>query len=182
MRRRAMIGWLLLIGVGVVLGTTVFRIDIAQATGRAQSVTVDNTTANPVPVREQNTDANGNIKVHEQGTANVNVANSSLTVAPATPVTDGGGFKLCAGVDGTCQLSGGPATASALSIGLTSGADEVELLDGSKFVAKFFGPAATYPGPASIVLALNRPVTFDAIFCLAPSGDGCSVSWVGNSP
>jgi hypothetical protein len=51
MRRRAMIGWLLLIGVGVVLGTTVFRIDIAQATGRAQSVTVDNTTANPVPVR-----------------------------------------------------------------------------------------------------------------------------------
>jgi hypothetical protein len=50
MRRRALIGALLLIGVGVVLGATVFRTDIAQATGLAQSVTVTNTAANPVPV------------------------------------------------------------------------------------------------------------------------------------
>jgi hypothetical protein len=37
MQRRARIGALLLIGVGVVLGATVFRTDIAQATGLAQS-------------------------------------------------------------------------------------------------------------------------------------------------
>jgi hypothetical protein len=73
MRRRAITGALLLIGVGVVLGATVFRTDIAKAAGLAQSVTVVNTPANPVPVKEQNRDGNGNIKVHEQGTANVNV-------------------------------------------------------------------------------------------------------------
>ena len=33
------------------------------------------------PVREQNLDANQLIRVHEQGTANVNVANSPLTVS-----------------------------------------------------------------------------------------------------
>jgi hypothetical protein len=39
--------------LGVALGATVFRTDIAQATGLAQSVTIDNTAANPVPVLEQ---------------------------------------------------------------------------------------------------------------------------------
>jgi hypothetical protein len=68
MRRPAIIGALLLVGGGVVLGTTVFRADIAQATGLAQSVTVANTSANPVPV-------------HEQGTASVNVTNTTLTVS-----------------------------------------------------------------------------------------------------
>ncbi len=67
MQRPALIGALLLVGVGVVLGTTIFRTEIAQATGLAQAVTVNNTAANPVPV-------------HEQGTANVNVTNSSLNV------------------------------------------------------------------------------------------------------
>ena len=89
MRRRAITGALLFIGVGVVLGATVLRTDIAQATGLAQAVTVDNTAANPVLVKEQRADANGNIKVHEQGTAavheqgtaNVNLTNSSVTVA-----------------------------------------------------------------------------------------------------
>lgn len=71
MQRRALIGALLLVAVGVALGATVFRTDIAQATGLAQSVTVSNTAAQAVPVREQNLDA-GNIKVHEQGTVKVN--------------------------------------------------------------------------------------------------------------
>ncbi len=82
MRRQTIIAALLIVGVGVVLGATVFRADIAQATGLAQAVTVANT---PLPVREQNLDGNGNIKVHEQGTANVNVTNSSLSVAPPAP-------------------------------------------------------------------------------------------------
>jgi hypothetical protein len=79
MRRRAIIGALLLIGVGVVLGMTVFRTDIAQATGLAQSVTVDNTAANPVPVKEQNLDG-GNIKVHEEGTVAVRSANQEVSI------------------------------------------------------------------------------------------------------
>src|SRR5262249_47037285 len=55
MRRQAIISALLLVGVGIALGATVFRSDIAQATGLAQSVTVNNTAAQAVPVREQGT-------------------------------------------------------------------------------------------------------------------------------
>jgi hypothetical protein len=69
MRRQAVIAALLVVGVAVVLGATVFRTDIAQATGLAQSVTVTNTASNPVPVNVTNT----SVPVHEQGTANVNV-------------------------------------------------------------------------------------------------------------
>jgi hypothetical protein len=75
MRQQARIGALLLIGVGVVLGATVFRADIAQATGLAQAVTVTNSPAQAVPVREQNLDGNGFIKIHEQGVAKVVNAN-----------------------------------------------------------------------------------------------------------
>jgi hypothetical protein len=70
MRQRTSIGALLLVLVGVVLGATVFRSDIAQATGLAQSVTIDNTATNPVPVREQNLDPQGNAKVAVENTVN----------------------------------------------------------------------------------------------------------------
>jgi hypothetical protein len=68
---------------GMVLAATVFREDFAQAAGLAGSapVTVTNTAANPVPVREQNLDSNGNVKVSVQGTVPVNVPASS----PAEP-------------------------------------------------------------------------------------------------
>jgi hypothetical protein len=77
MRQKAVISGLLLIAIGVVLGATVFRTDIAQATGLAQSVTVNNTPAQAVPVREQNLDG-GNIKVREQGTVAVRSANEEV--------------------------------------------------------------------------------------------------------
>jgi hypothetical protein len=80
MRKQAGIGALLLVCVGVVLGATVFRSDIAQATGLAQSITVNNTAANPVPVDVTNT----SVPVHEQGTANVSVTNTSLSVHEQT--------------------------------------------------------------------------------------------------
>lgn len=88
MRRHAIIVALLLVGVGVVLGATVFRADIAQGTGLAQSVTVANTTTNPVPVnvtntavpvREQNLDGQ-NIRVHEEGTAAVRSADEEISL------------------------------------------------------------------------------------------------------
>ena len=80
MRRQAGIGALLLISLGVVLGATVFRSDIAQATGLAQSVTVSNTPAQAVPVREQNLDG-GNLKVHEQGIPSVRQAGTRIRVS-----------------------------------------------------------------------------------------------------
>jgi hypothetical protein len=80
MRKRAFIGALLLVGVGVVLGATVFRADIAQATGLAQSVTVTNT---PLPVHEQGTASvnvtNTSVPVHEQGVASVLQAGTPVT-------------------------------------------------------------------------------------------------------
>jgi hypothetical protein len=157
--------------LGVALGATVFRTDIAQATGLAQSVTVDNTPAQAVPVRERNLDANGDIKVHEQG---------AVRVRPAAAITDGGrGVSLPGGSD--LDLSGGPVTASALSIRMSADASWTVLrLKGEGDPAFFYGPV--FGGNASIVLALTRPIRFDQVSCGGASSERCSVSWVGNEP
>ncbi len=84
--RRTIVSAVVLMFVGVILGGMAFRQQVAYASA-VLSVLVTNDAAHPVPVREQNFDANANIKVHEQGTANVNVTNSSILVrTPA--VTD----------------------------------------------------------------------------------------------
>lgn len=88
MQRRAVLAALLLIGLGVVLGTTVFRTDIARATGLAKP---------PDPVAEQNLDGNGNIKVHEQGTV------SARVLAPASPWSTYQGLSIG---DGDVLLAG----------------------------------------------------------------------------
>jgi hypothetical protein len=67
MRRRALMGALLLIALGVALGATVFRTDIAQATGLAKE---------PIPVIVQNTP----LPVHEQGTVAVRSADEEVSV------------------------------------------------------------------------------------------------------
>ena len=170
MRRNAIIGALLLIVVGVALGATVFRTDIAQATRLAQSVTVDNTPAQAVPVREQNIDGNGNIKVREQGV---------VRVRPATPITSGGNAVSLLG--GSDHELAGPATATALSIRMTADVAWVELrLQGVGVPAFFYGPA--FGGNFSIVLGLTRPIAFDHVSCSGPSSERCSVGWVGDGP
>jgi hypothetical protein len=65
-----------LAAASAVLGATVLREPVAWAAAPITNVIVGNTAANPVPVREQNLDANGHVKVHEQGTADVNVKNA----------------------------------------------------------------------------------------------------------
>jgi hypothetical protein len=76
--------FLLLLGSGV-LGATVFQGQIAGAAGQ-RATRRARTSSTPLSVREQNVDSNGFIRTHEQGTANVNVTNSGLSVAtkPAT--------------------------------------------------------------------------------------------------
>src|SRR5436853_4365543 len=72
----------------VVLGATVLREPIASAASPFTNVIIGNTSTNPVPVSEQNVDASGNVRVHEQGTAavheqgvaSVNVTNGSIPV------------------------------------------------------------------------------------------------------
>ena len=80
--RKALVLGITLLVTSVVLGGTVFRQQAADAAAAALHVFVTNGRSHPVPVREQNVDANGNIKVHEQGTASVDVRNRRLTVTP----------------------------------------------------------------------------------------------------
>jgi hypothetical protein len=103
MRRALLPAFLLLLG-SVVLGATVFHEPVANAAQQVVNAFVTNDAAHPVPVQEQRADANGNIKVHEQGTANVNVANSVVPVEDQsstsllfqgvmTPINMGGQFQ-----------------------------------------------------------------------------------------
>lgn len=66
--------------VSTVLGATVFQQPIAGAAGSVQSFLIGNDAAHAIPVREQNLDADGNVRTHEQGTANVNVTNAAVPV------------------------------------------------------------------------------------------------------
>src|SRR5690348_10791348 len=59
-----------LLGTGVVLGATGIGGTIADAATPFTNVIIGNTSTNPVPVAEQNLD-NGNVRVHEEGTATV---------------------------------------------------------------------------------------------------------------
>jgi hypothetical protein len=172
------------------------------AADNVTSVIVANPTSKPVPVqevntdanrnikvheqgtantREQNTDANGNIKVHEQGTAEVHVTNG-LTVAAPAPVTSGGGGRVCSTFVSPCDLVV-ERTASALQINMTSTVDALELLDGpqEQVVAAFLGPDSDAGAAPTVSFALTRPISFNAIACLGNGGQ-CSVGWVGNSP
>jgi hypothetical protein len=82
---KAVVGAVVLLAVSAILGATVFREQIARAAPPITSVFVTNDESSPVPVRERNLDADGNIKVHEQGTANVSiqgVASVKLTEQP----------------------------------------------------------------------------------------------------
>src|SRR2546425_9781981 len=81
MHCRVITGALVLVGLGVLLGTTVVGSDLAQATGLAQSVTVNNTAANPVPVTDDHT----NITIHAQTNSGTptNCLNDDIYTVPA---------------------------------------------------------------------------------------------------
>jgi len=123
MRRRTVMGALFLIGIGVVLGATVFRTDIARATGLARA-------AAPVNIVSP-LDAQGNVNVHEQGTANVNVTNDAghgvpvtglLSARPLAPVAPWS-FSSELPVGGITVLAGPSSSAidlTSLSVGLRS--------------------------------------------------------------
>jgi hypothetical protein len=167
MRRALIPAFLLLLG-SAVLGATVLREPIAKAASPIASVFVTNDASNPVPVREQNNDANGNIKVHEQGTANVNVTNSGLSVKPqlASPTNASFGYGLSSpGGHTETQMFG--KTIDLTYIDVTMNNDdaslyEVSFYDGSSFA---FG----LPGPAyeaqqrDYRIALTQPVRADRI-------------------
>jgi hypothetical protein len=178
--KKALVPALLLVLGSVVLGATVFRAPLASAAaGGIPSMLVANDKQHALPVEEQNLDANANIKVHEQGTANVNVTNGSLPVAPPAPITGGGGSLTA-----PCLAPAVPTnvvTATAVQIAWTSGVNRVRLKLGDSVVATFLGPDVT--GDASpLALVLARPLAFDTIDCFGPTSDQWVISWIGNEP
>jgi hypothetical protein len=100
--RRAIIPALLLVLVSVVLGATVFRERVAHA-------------AATLMVREQNTDANRNIKVHEQGTADVRVTGGAVDVG-STPVATELRQDTNTGLGTHVCFSNSPIVASSLAL------------------------------------------------------------------
>jgi hypothetical protein len=110
MRQRATIGGLLLVVLGVILGATVFRTDIAQATGLADkpNVTVVNTPAQPVPV-------------HEVGTAKVEVVGTPAQTV-STSFADLG--RVASGVVGDPVDVSGFKQIRLVASGLTCGGND----------------------------------------------------------
>jgi len=158
--------WLFAIGLvaaSLLLGGTVLREPIAYA---AQSVGA--TIVGPL-------DSNGNVMVHEQGTADVNVTHGTVSVAPSSPITSG---AREAGVTGGFSIKlNGTQTASVINIDMTSGAMGVRLYtDGGGIAVAFLGPGDG--GQAHILVPLPRPISFDSISCLGGAGDFCHVDWV----
>ncbi len=180
--RRTIVSAVVLMFVGVILGGMAFRQQVAYASA-VLSVLVTNDAAHPVPVREQNFDANANIKVHEQGTANVNVTNSSILVR--TPAVTDGSIGSFAQTNGPVpiRICPSPCTATALVITMSSGIERLTLsLSSGGTSAVFNGPAML--GPGTIVVSLPRPITFDTWFCFSEPGFSgtCSLSYVGALP
>jgi hypothetical protein len=165
--------WLFVFGLvlgSLVLGATVLREPIAYA---AQSVSAQ--IIGPL-------DANGNVKVHEQGTADVNVTNQTVpvqgTVTVASPSPISGGAREADALGGVSfKFTSGTQTASVINIDMSAGATGVHLFtDGGGTALAFLGPGDG--GSAHILVPLPRPISFDSIACFGPSSDSCHVDWI----
>jgi hypothetical protein len=180
--KKALVPAVLLVLVSIVLGATILRVPMANAAGSVASIFIANDKQHPLPVEEQNLDADGNIRVHEQGIADVNVTNTGLAVAPAEPITGGGGGLLvgpCPLVAETAGRVTATVTALQISWGHTSGVKDLILRHGSSVVAAFVGPAIS-GDPSAVTLPLSRPIAFNTIEC---TGNGVvEVHWVGSQP
>lgn len=174
---KALIPAFLLLLASTILGATVLREPLAWAAAPITSVFVTNDESRPIPVREQNVDPFGLIKVHEQGTADVYVTNGSLRVTPELqPASSGGGSYTALACPGEIDL-GATVTGSALQIAwLDTNGSFVKLRRGTSQVADIFGPAVT--GERHVVLPLARPIAFDGFICYGSSD--VVISWVGN--
>jgi hypothetical protein len=159
-----------LVGGSLLLGGTVLREPIAYA---AQSVSA--TIIGPL-------DANGNVQVHEQGTADVNVTNTDLgvhgTVSVSTPSPISSGARE-AGIQGgtDSKNSEGTRTVSVINADLTPGITGFRLYTaGGGIAAAFLGPGEG--GQAHLLIPLPRPISFDSIACFGPGTDECHFDFI----
>ena len=176
--KKAIIPAFLLVLGSTVLGATVLREPLAWAAPPMPSVFVANDESNPVPDREQNLDADGNIKVHEQGTADVNVTNTSLPVALPEPVASGSGSVILFCPDEAVFQFPRAATAVQAAWSEPTGGT-VSLRLGQAEVVGLMGPEVT--GDRHLFLPLTRAVAFNRIVCFQNSTGTVRVFWIGNN-
>jgi hypothetical protein len=133
--RKLAVALALLAGASV-LATTVFRDPVAWA---AQNVTATLT----------NVDADGNVKVREQGTVHVN---GTLTTPPADADTFGlhGSSQFFARMD-----------LSLIHLTMSAQCGSVDFMDGSERTLRLFGPNTSAGGPRTISLPLAQPIRAD---------------------
>jgi hypothetical protein len=138
MHRGVIIGALVLVCLGVLLGMTVFRTDIAQATGLAQAVTVNNTAANPVPITDDRT----NITFHAQANTGTPTGcrNDAIYTVPA-------GQQFVAQFVSITSATGTNATT--VNRAILSNASQGEFADFAAF-GLTLGPAAVWTASQTI--------------------------------
>jgi hypothetical protein len=165
--KNALVTTLLLLLGSTILGATVLREPLARAAVPIASVFVTNDPSSPVPVREQNLDANGNEKVHEQGTANVRVVDSSLlTTAPqGARQTFDSAPVAAVGSDLSLVFPAGPINASLITLTSMRGAGYVLLSNESGSNRLLFDTDG-----GNVVLPLVQPLTIDRILVSCPQG------------
>lgn len=151
---------LLVTGWGAALGANV------------SSVLVANKPTQPIPVTETNTDANGNIRVHEQGTLTVKSGDTANVLGQGGNVTVGPGQRLTLNPDAEDVSAYREVTVYLEFIGGDFTGTELVALtdDGSPFLFAFddlvpqeIRVVKTYePAPAKLVLQLwNHSTTAD---------------------
>jgi hypothetical protein len=181
--------FILTIAVALGLGATVLRNPLAEAASPFTNVIVGNTSASPVPVTEQNVDTNGNLKVHEQGTAAVSIqntdgngnvkvheqgtANTAVTAYPqASAVHEGGG-----NLDSTNSFNiidqFGPINASTIVLSnLRDGCEVLFALAGPGGLSRF---EFMVPAAHTVTIPLPETVAIDTVN--AASLVPCEADW-----
>jgi hypothetical protein len=151
----------LLVCGSALLGATVFREPIARA-----AQTVGATIVGPL-------DGNGDVAVHEQGTAAVEVTNDTLSVHPST--ASKGGYLLISSLDAGKRASASPSLdAQLIAVTATKGEGFIQFGDGlgHTLLALSFEPGHDLIFPLTQILPLGD-VTVD---CSGSSPTPCAVS------
>jgi hypothetical protein len=164
--RRVLVSGLGVIIGGALVGATLFPEQVAQA---AQAI---------MQVRVVNTGAAQAVPVSQQGTANVNVTNSSLSIV-LPPVTGGGG-RVIVSAGPPITLSR-PETATAIQIEFASTSGNAVTF---RYQGELVGRIEQLPDATiTELIPLTRSIRFDELECEGtPPLQNCLVHWFGAVP
>src|SRR5712691_8653566 len=185
MRKAVIPAFLLLLG-SFILGATVFREQVAHAAQAVLPVLVTNDASNPVRVHEQNLDLSGNIKVHEQGTANVRVVlpSNSFSVTNTTQQLPQD-IEFCPSQDLPSGTTWFVTSFTAANLGTALGAADINLEPSSGAPPgsqPVLGPRIAVPPSETVHLAFPQPFVLtapDVGYWLEGRGAGLNLTLVG---